>query len=157
MNQSDYEPDYIFAYQIQPERLATWKRTAEWYVSSVGTPARDTHRIKVPWLKYKQRDKKQPRNKAYHKSRLCVGYEEIEYMRQQLDQLIFSKDISLSCIAEMAGISKTSLYDMYNIDRQHVRNRRTMFNKLYQAFWEIKPFNRQRQSPKQREIMWYEV
>ena len=32
MNQPDYEPDYIFAYQIQPERLATWKRTAEWYV-----------------------------------------------------------------------------------------------------------------------------
>jgi len=32
MNEPDYEPDYIFAYQIQPERLATWKRTAEWYV-----------------------------------------------------------------------------------------------------------------------------
>ena len=32
MNEPDYEPDYIFAYQIESERLATWKRSAEWYV-----------------------------------------------------------------------------------------------------------------------------
>lgn len=70
-----------------------------------------------------------------------ANQKERAYVRQQLHQLTLSRDISLNRIAEMAGISKTSLYDMYNIDRQHVRNRRTMFNKLYQAFWEIKPFN----------------
>ena len=70
-----------------------------------------------------------------------VSYEEIQYMRDQLDQLIFSKDLCLTRIAEMAGISKTSLYDMYDIRRQHTRNRRTMFNKLYKTFWQIKPFN----------------
>jgi len=70
-----------------------------------------------------------------------VSYEEIQYMRDQLDQLIFSKDLCITRIAEMAGVSKTSLYDMYDIRRQHTRNRRTMFNKLYKTFWQIKPFN----------------
>ena len=144
--------DYIFAYQIQPERLATWKRRAEWYV-----PSRDTHLIKVPWRKYNRQRQGQQKNKASHKSSLHVDYQERDYVREQLDQLIFSKNISLTAIAEMAGISKSSLYDMYNIDRQHVRNRKTMFNKLYQTFPQIEPFNRESQSPKQREVMWYEI
>ena len=144
---------YIFAYQIEPERLATWKSSAEWYV-----PSSNTHLIKVPIKKVPIKYNRQPQEQKQmrHFSGLA-SQKERDYVRQELDQLIFSKDISLTRIAEMAGISKSSLYDMYRIDRQHVRNRKTMFNKLYQTFPQIEPFNRESQSPKQREVMWYEI
>jgi len=52
MNQSDYEPDYIFAYQIQPERLATWKRTAEWYVPPKSSARQEALAGHSRWLRY---------------------------------------------------------------------------------------------------------
>ena len=128
---------YIFAYQIEPERLATWKSSAEWYV-----PSSNTHLIKVPIKKVPIKYNRQPQEQKQmrHFSGLA-SQKERDYVRQELDQLIFSKDLCITRIAEMAGVSKTSLYDMYDIRRQHTRNRRTMFNKLYKTFWQIKPFN----------------
>jgi hypothetical protein len=121
--------DYILAGQIDPKRLSTWKRSADW-----GLLPKETHKIKTPWLKYKQQSKKEARPSERHS---CVSKQEKQYMREQLSRL----DISIHRIAEMSGTSQSSIYAMYTSKGQQIRNRKTTFNKLYKTFWQIKPFN----------------
>tara|TARA_R110000765_G_scaffold325657_1_gene417068 strand:+ start:532 stop:960 length:429 start_codon:yes stop_codon:yes gene_type:complete len=136
MNKSN---DYILAGRIDPERISTWKRSAEWSVPTTwkhNKSPKDTYQIKTPWKKYKQSSKKKAVSKPW-KWDARVSYEEKEYMREQLSQL----NISIPRIAERSAISQSSIYAMYTSKGQHIRNRKTMFNKLYKTFWQIKPFN----------------